>query len=166
MTDASSAAWEDEVAALWDDEAISDAARLAPMAALAERAPVAAIGLFELAGAHDAAGLEADADVLYRAAADAGLAEADPARAAQLVIQHASTLRNLGHVDEAIAMLEAAPAHPSTGAARDAFLALALHGAGRHDEALRVALEALAPTLPLYRRSVLAYAADLTQPTA
>ena len=164
MTDASAAAWEDEVAALWDDESLDDEARLAPMAALAERAPVVAIGLFELAGAHDAAGLEAEADVLYRAATDAGLAEADPARAAQLVIQHASTLRNLGHVDEAIAMLEAAPEHPSTGAARDAFLALALHAAGRHDEALRVALEALSGSLPLYRRSVLAYAADLTHP--
>ncbi|WP_425844363.1 tetratricopeptide repeat protein [Agrococcus sp. TSP3-2-1] len=166
MTDASGAAWEDEVAALWDDASLDDDARIAPMAALAERAPVAAVGLFELAGAHDAAGLEAEADVLYRAAADAGLADADPARAAQLVIQHASTLRNLGHIDEAIAMLEAAPPHPSTGAARDAFLALALHGVGRHDEALRVALEALAPTLPLYRRSVLAYAADLTHPLA
>ncbi|WP_404312839.1 tetratricopeptide repeat protein [Agrococcus terreus] len=154
--------WEAEVAALWDDEALGDDARVAPMRALAERAPHLAVGLFELAGAHDAAGREAEADGFYRAAAEAGLAEADPAREAQRVIQHASTLRNLGRLDEAIGMLQAAAPHPSTGAAREAFLALALHSAGRHDEALRLALEALAPTLPLYRRSVLAYAEDLT----
>lgn len=158
--------WDARVDALYDDESIDDDTRIERIEGLVAEAPHVAVGLFELAGAHDSAGREAEADVLYRAAADAGLAEADPARAAQLVIQHASTLRNLGHIDEAIAMLEAAPADPSTGAARDAFLALALHGAGRHDEALRVALEALAPTLPLYRRSVLAYAADLTHPPA
>jgi hypothetical protein len=43
------------------------------------------------------------------------------------------------------------------------FLALALHSAGRHDEALRVAIEAVEPTLPRYHRSVRAYAAALTE---
>lgn len=158
--------WEADVAALWDDESIDDEARIAPMRALAEAAPHRALGLFELAGAHDAAGSEHEADALYRSATDAGLADVDPVRAAQLTIQHAATLRNLGRLDEAIAMLAAAPEHPSTGAARDAFLALALHSSGHADEALRLALEALAPTLPLYRRSVLAYAAELTEPPA
>jgi tetratricopeptide (TPR) repeat protein len=156
--------WEADVAALWDDESLDDAARIEPMRRLADAAPHRSVGLFELAGAHDAAGSEDEADALYRSAMDAGLADDDPVRAAQLAIQHASTLRNLGRLDEAIAMLVAAPAHPSTGAARDAFLALALHSAGRPDDALRIALEALAPTLPLYRRSVLAYAAELTHP--
>lgn len=58
--------------------------------------------------------------------------------------------------------MDAAP-HPAVGAAREVFLALALHSAGRADEALRVALEVLAPTLPRYQRSVRAYAADLTE---
>ena len=43
------------------------------------------------------------------------------------------------------------------------FLALALHSAGRPDEALRVAIEAVEPTLPRYHRSVKAYAAALTE---
>ena len=53
------------------------------------------------------------------------------------------------------------PANTSHGAPR-VFLALALHSAGRTDEALRVAVEALEPTLPRYHRSVRAYAAALT----
>jgi tetratricopeptide (TPR) repeat protein len=88
----------------------------------------------------------------------------DPDRAARLVVQHASTLRNLGRVDDAIAMLRDAPPHPATGAAPRVFLALALHSAGRRDEALQVAVEAIEPTLPRYNRSVRAYAADLTAP--
>ena len=47
-----------------------------------------------------------------------------------MVVQHASTLRNLGRLDEAIAMLRDAPEHPATGAAPRVFLALALHSAG------------------------------------
>ena len=59
-------------------------------------------------------------------------------------------------------MLRDAPEHPDTGAAPAVFLALALHSAGRSAEALRVALEAIEPTLPRYHRSVRAYAAALT----
>ncbi|SDS38850.1 tetratricopeptide repeat protein [Agrococcus carbonis] len=158
--------WDARVDAVYDDESLGDDARVARIDALAESAPHPAIGLFERAGALDSAGREAEAEPLYRAAVAAGLADADPVREAYRRIQHASTLRNLGRVDEAIAMLESAGASPEVGAAREAFLALALHSAGRHDEALRVALEALAPTLPLYRRAVLAYAAELTHPTA
>lgn len=161
-----SAEWDASVEALFDDETIGDDDRIERMQALVAHAPHPAVGHFELAGAYDSAGREAEAEPLYRAAAEAGLAEADPTREAYRCIQHASTLRNLGRVDEAIAMLELAPRHEPSGAAREAFLALALHSAGRHDEALRVALEALAPTLPLYRRSVLAYAAELTHPPA
>ena len=39
-----------------------------------------------------------------------------------------------------------------------AFLALALHDLGRHDEALALALTALAPHLPRYQRSLANYA--------
>ena len=80
-----------------------------------------------------------------------------------MVVQHASTMRNLGRIDEAIAMLRNAPEHPTTGAAPKVFLALALHSAGRHDEALRVVIEAIEPTLPRYHRSVSAYAKALTE---
>jgi len=155
--------WEARVAALWADDTIDDRSRIDRMRALAADAPHPALGAFELGGSLDSGGHEAEADVHYTAATAAGLARVDPARAAQLVVQHASTLRNLGRLDEAIAMLRDAPPHPTTGAAPRVFLALALHSAGRTDEALRVAIEAVEPTLPRYNRSVRAYARALTE---
>ncbi|WP_062390200.1 tetratricopeptide repeat protein [Demequina iriomotensis] len=154
--------WEAAIAALWTDPSIDGEARLARMRVLAAVAPHAALGAFELGGAYDSSGHEAEADERYAAATAAGLAAVDADRAAQLVVQHASTLRNLGRVEEAIAMLRAAPVHPATGDAPRVFLALALHSAGRYGEALRVALEVIEPTLPRYNRSVRNYAAALT----
>jgi tetratricopeptide (TPR) repeat protein len=154
--------WEQEVADLWAAD-LGDDERLERMRMLAGRAPHPALGAFELGGALDSAGHEAEAATRYERAWSAGIGGLDAARAAQLTIQHASTLRNLGRVDEAIGMLRAAPAHPSTGDAPAVFLALALHSAGRADEALRVAIEALEPGLPRYHRSVRAYAAALTE---
>ena len=155
--------WEDRVATLWADETIDDQQRIARMRALADEAPHPALGEFELGGAFDTGGHEVEADVHYAAATAAGLDVVDPDRAARMVVQHASTLRNIGRIDEAIAMLRDAPEHPATGAAPKVFLALALHSAGRPDEALRVAIEAVEPTLPRYHRSVKAYAAALTE---
>lgn len=154
--------WERRVGELWHDTEMSDEERIERMRVLAVDAPHPALGAFELGGAFDSAGREDEADVRYAAATDAGLSDIDAARAAQLAIQHASTLRNLGRTDEAIAMLRDAPAHDAVGAAPAVFLALALHSAARYDEALRVAIEAIEPTLPRYRRSVRAYAAALT----
>ncbi|PYY45543.1 tetratricopeptide repeat protein [Curtobacterium sp. MCBD17_023] len=156
------AEWEERVDALWADTQVDDEGRIRRMRALAATAPHPALGAFELGGAHDSGGQEAEADVEYSRATAAGLDTVDPTRAAQMVIQHASTLRNLGRTDEAIAMLRAAPAHPAVGDAPAVFLALALHSAGRCDEALRLALETIEPTLPRYNRSVRAYAAALT----
>lgn len=158
----STGAWEDRVAALWDDETVDGEQRIERMRELADTAPHPAVGAFELGGAFDSGGHEAEAHEHYAAATAAGLADVDPVRAARMVVQHASTLRNLGRLDEAIAMLREAPEHPSTGVAPRVFLALALHSAGRQDEALRVAIEAVEPTLPRYNRSVRNYAAALT----
>lgn len=158
--------WQADLTALWDDESIDDLERVERMAVLAPTAPHPALGLFELASAHDGAGLEAEAAALYEQAAAAGLAEIDADLDAHRQIQHASTLRNLGRLDAALAMLRDAPEHAEVGAARDAFIALTLHDAGRHDEALRVALEALVPTMPMYRRALADYAAMLTEETA
>ena len=154
--------WEHRISALWSNTAIDDDERITFMQELAASAPHPALGAFELAGALDSAGDENAADQQYSSATRAGLASIDPDRAAQLVVQHASTLRNLGRIDESIAMLRDAPVHPATGAAPQVFLALALHSAGRADEALRVAIEAVEPGLPRYRRSVSAYARALT----
>ncbi|MFG6504528.1 tetratricopeptide repeat protein [Microbacterium sp. P05] len=155
--------WESRVAALWVDDAVDDQRRIELMSDLAGAAPHPALGAFELGGALDSGGREAEADVQYTLATAAGLDTVDPARAAQLVVQHASTLRNLGRIEEAIAMLQDAPEHPATGSAPRVFLALALHSAGRSDAALRVAIEAIEPTLPRYHRSVRAYAEALTE---
>lgn len=158
--------WRDELAELWDDGSIDDLERIERMWVLSESAPHPALGLFELASAHDGAGMAEEAATLYERAAAAGLAEVDEALDAHRQIQHASTLRNLGRLDEALAMLHAAPEHPEVGAARAAFIALTLHDAGRHSEALRVAIDALVPTMPLYRRALTEYAALLTEEDA
>lgn len=108
---------------------------------------------------YDSMGFEAEAGSEYERALELGL---DSARHAQLAVQYGSTLRNLGRLDEAIAVLEAAPTHESTGSAPRLMLALALHSAGSKEEALRVALEAQIDTLPRYQRSMRNYAAMLT----
>ncbi len=115
--------------------------------------------LFELACAHDFVGREAEAVPLYRAAIDGGL---DPEHRPLAVIQLASSLRNVGEAEQAVALLEAMP-DDAHAPGRDAFLALALHDAGRPTEALAVALRRLAATLPEYGRAVAAYADELTE---
>jgi hypothetical protein len=151
--------WDDRVAAFWasaDDERAEET--IAGMRTLvAERPDGDPRALFELACAHDLVGREAEAVPLYRAALDGGL---DPEHRPSAVIQLASSLRNVGEPAEAVALLEALP-DDADAAGRDAFLALALHDAGRPTEALAVALRRLAPTLPGYGRAVAAYAEEL-----
>ena len=75
----------------------------------------------------------------------------------------ASTLRNLGEVSESVALLRAERDRPSDELddAVAAFLALALVDAGREREATALALEALAPHLPRYQRSLANYAREI-----
>jgi len=162
-TEWEAAAWSAAVGELWErfDELPADAA-IAAMRSLATAYPGAdGRAAFELAGMLDSHGHEHEAEREYERALRLGL---PPEQHAQLAVQYGSTLRNTGRVDEAIEVLEAAPMHPTTGASPRVFLALALHSAGRHAEALRVAIEAVEPTLPRYNRSVRAYAAALTEP--
>ena len=95
-----------------------------------------------------------------RAALDCGLGGYRRRRA---VIQLASSLRNLGRVDESLALLEAErnTRFDELDDELAAVLALALTSAGREREAVAVALTALAPHLTRYTRSVAAYAEDL-----
>lgn len=157
--------WADRVAAVWANA--GDMAELDVVAAIdelvAERPVDDPLALFEAAGARDSAGLEADAEPLYRRALELGLPDHVAPRA---TIQLASTIRNLGRVDESITLLEAQlhehPADEWTGVTA-AFLALALVSRGSEREAASVALSALADSLPLYQRSVRAYAAELLE---
>jgi tetratricopeptide (TPR) repeat protein len=155
--------WEASVTDLWgrfDSLDREDGVRA--MRELTESCPATdGRAAFELAGMYDSMGFEAEAGAEYERALELGL---DEARHAQLAVQYGSTLRNLGRLEEAIAVLRAAPTHESTGSAPRIVLALALHSAGRKDEALRVAIEAQIDSLPRYQRSMRNYAAALSEP--
>lgn len=156
--------WELSVADLWERfDSLDREDGVAAMRGLADECPETdGRAAFELAGMYDSMGFEAEAGAEYEHALELGL---DEARHARLAVQYGSTLRNLGRLDEAIAVLEAAPTHESTGSAPRVVLALALHSAGRKDEALRVAIEAQIYALPRYQRSMRNYAAALTGST-
>ncbi len=153
------AEWDRRLDELWgsvDERSESDF--VAAMAALvAELPPGDPVGPFELASAYDSTGDPARAVDGYRQALDAGLAGPGRRRA---VIQLASSLRNLGQVEESVALLTAERDAGSDDLddAVAAFLALALASAGRDREAAAVALAALAPHLSRYTRSLAAYA--------
>lgn len=151
--------WEERLAGLWADiDEYDEGDFVTTMEALVgERPQGDPVGLFELAGSYDSTGRTDLAVPLYREALAAGL---DGSRRRQAVIQLASSLRNLGHADESIALLEAERAAGSDvlDDALAAFLALALADVGREKEALSLALRALAPHLPRYQRSVGNYA--------
>jgi hypothetical protein len=123
-----------------------------------------AVADFERASAWDSTGHPDEAVPLYRSALAAGLTGLRRRRA---TIQLASSLRTLGAAEEAVALLSAELAAPVEGEAAaldDAvrgFLALALADVGRPREAAALALEALAPHLPRYQRSLGAYARAL-----
>ena len=155
--------WQQRVSAVWAAaEGMADLDVVAAIDALvAEREPDDAAGLFEAASARDYAGLESEAEPLYRQAIAGGL---DAATLPRAVIQLASTLRNLGQVDESIELLEEhlAEHHADewTGPGA-AFLALALVSRGDERDAASVALAALADYLPMYSASVRGYAVEL-----
>ncbi|SDQ14995.1 tetratricopeptide repeat protein [Microbacterium sp. cf332] len=124
-------------------------------------APGTAIAAYERASLHDYLGEEADAIPLYREALDAGLAGE---RRSCAIIQLASSLRNVGDASGALALLHRFPADDPLADAARAFEALALFSDHKPAPALRVALRALAPHLPAYRRSIDAYAGELAAP--
>jgi tetratricopeptide (TPR) repeat protein len=152
--------WDARVHEFWSQADDSDPnAVLAAMGSLIEeRPPGDAAALYEWGSALDFLGREAEAIPLYRQALEAGL---DNERRPQALIQLASSLRNAGEPGAAIEILEQMQASPITGDAHRAFLAMALFDAGRREDALRIALEALAKTLPLYGRAVAAYVHNL-----
>jgi len=120
-----------------------------------------AVAAYERASLHDFLGEEAAAIPCYRAALEAGLGGA---RRSACIIQLASSLRNVGDASGAIALLHRFPGEDRLADAARAFEALALFSDQKPAPALRTALRALVPHLPAYRRSVEAYAAELTAP--
>ncbi|BDZ56259.1 tetratricopeptide repeat protein [Agromyces marinus] len=153
--------WQERIDAVWAAASeLGEEQVLAGIDALvSELPPDDPRGWFEAAGARDSAGLESDAEPRYRRALDLGL---DGRARIEAHIQLASTVRNLGRPEEALALLDAVSDEPGDLVdAIAAFRALALASAGRADAAASVALVALAPHLTQYRRSVDAYAREL-----
>jgi len=154
--------WERRMAELWAaiDSFDPDVFLLRIMSLAAELPPGDAIGAFELASANDSTGHPEKAAPLYRQALATGLTGLRRRRAA---IQLASTLRNLGHAEESVALLTAERATVSDDLddAVAAVLALALVDAGREREAVSVALTALSRHLKRYNRSMANYAKAL-----
>ena len=147
--------------------ALSGAQLVAEIDALAAERPADdGRALFERACARDTAGLEAQAEPLYRAALESG--QLDPYRRTRAVIQLGSTLRWLQRLDESEALLAGELAHhmqpghdrPLHDEAR-ALLALTYAAQGRGAEAAGLALATLAPRLSRYNRSLLACARQL-----
>ncbi len=154
--------WQDRVDAVWDDTTLTEQQLIERIDVLAsERPDDDAVALFERAGARDSAGLEGEAEVLYRRALEIGL---DDHRRTRATIQLASTIRNLGKVDEALTLLRGEYDREPRGPLHDAvaaFYALALVSSGDAERAASIALQALAPHLPRYTRSVTGYAREI-----
>jgi tetratricopeptide (TPR) repeat protein len=156
------AEWERRLSLLW--RAIDDLPEQEFLAAMeklvAELPPDDPVGPFERGSAFDSTGHPDQAVPLYRQALERGLSGQRRRRA---VIQLASSLRNLGAVEESVALLtdELAAGSDDLDDAVRAFLALALTSAGREREAVSMALTALAPHLTRYNRSLEAYAREI-----
>ncbi|WJV49180.1 tetratricopeptide repeat protein [Streptomyces flavofungini] len=162
------AAWEKRIATAWDEfdtygeeraeefrERIDELVRELPEAG--------AVGPFERACAFDSTGHSDKAVPLYQEALARGI---DGYRRRRTTIQLASSLRNTGRVEEAIALLtpELDAEHDELDDAVRATLALCLIDADRGREAVSLAVGALAPHLPRYQRSMANYARLLVEP--
>jgi tetratricopeptide (TPR) repeat protein len=154
--------WEHRMAGVWatiDEREPADfVAAVDELAALRDADDPDAI--FEQGAARDSTGHSDEAVPRYERALALGLSGERRRRA---VIQMASSLRNLGRADESVRLLraerEAGSDHLDD--AVSAFLALALTDTGDEREAASLALEALAPHLPRYQRSLGHYAREL-----
>lgn len=157
--------WDERIDGFWesaDDSKPNEA--MAGMRSLVQERPAGdPDASYEWASVHDFLGREAEAIPLYREALGNGLSGG---RRHQAVIQLASSLRNVGNAQAAVDLLQGLEPDSATGDASQAFLALALHDVGQHAAALRVALKALAPTLPRYSRSISFYAEELAAETS
>lgn len=157
--------WEARLASTWNTiDEVDEAEFLRAIEELAAELPADdPVGLFERGASLDSTGHSDQAVPLYERALAGGLSGIRRRRA---VIQMSSSLRNLGQADRAATLL-AAERDAGSDELDDAvvaFLALALADLGREREALSMALEALAPHLPRYQRSLGNYARDLVTP--
>jgi tetratricopeptide (TPR) repeat protein len=157
--------WAARVAAVWDEsDEIGDNILRERIDALVDERPADdPEAAFEAASVRDSTGLEAEAALEYQRALDLGLGEPNRGRT---LIQYASTLRNLGRFDEALALLDLLEPDNELADAAAAVRALVLVSAGRPTEGAAYAIRALAGHLPRYQRSMRNYANALLDPEA
>ncbi|MEU7872971.1 tetratricopeptide repeat protein [Dactylosporangium sp. NPDC049140] len=166
--------WEQRVQGAWasidEYEGREDAFRALIDGLAGERPAGDPVAAFERGSAWDSTGHSDRAVPLYQEALAGGLGGYRRRRA---VIQMSSSLRNVGRVEQAVALLEAERAvdpatldEPTRGLADavSATLALCLADTGREREAVSIAVAALAPHLPRYQRSMANYARRLVEP--
>ncbi len=157
--------WEAQIDAVWKRTDLSDIELRGAIERVAAVCPYSdGTADFERAGSWDSTGEPEAAIALYEKALAAGL---DPDRRRRCAIQLASSLRNVGRVDESIGLLTEELGKPSDDLddAVVAFLALAKASSGDDRGGLALALEALAGHLPRYQRSVRSYAKHLVDPS-
>ncbi|TFI43112.1 tetratricopeptide repeat protein [Rhodococcus sp. 1R11] len=114
--------------------------------------------LFERASLEDFLGEESAAIPLYEASLSSGL---DSVHESKARIQLASSLRNVGRLEDASRVLRDFEFFNEFASARDAFMALILWDLGDGVGALRAALQAAKPALGTYRRAIGTYADKL-----
>jgi hypothetical protein len=155
-------AWEARCAALWErlDDMDGDVFVQAMLDLAGECDPEDPVALFEVGGAHDSTGRTEAAVGYYERAVKAGLSGV---RRRRVAIQMASSLRETGHPERALAMIaeERERGSDEYDSALAMCEALTLAKLGRDREGLAVALIALAPHLPRYQRSTVNYARGL-----
>lgn len=136
----------------------------------AESSPNDAGAWFHYGGALDYSDREAEAMAAYQRVIDLGLDRLPRENQPRLVIQAGSTLRNLGRLDEARALLEAGARDFPEVRAIPAFLALVEVTAGNARRAVDLLFEALLAaddgSVEHYRRALSWYAADIRSPDA
>ena len=117
--------------------------------------------------AHDREGREHEAVVHYDAAYRMGGPADDRAG---FLLGYGSTLRNVGRLDDSLAVLRAAVVDFPEHHAMRCFLALTLHSLGRHAEALATALDvilglrAAGPSVATFARALGEYRDELLRP--
>jgi len=147
----------------------TEAEGLAWLEGRASALPDSARAAFDLAGAYDTLGREADAAPAYERVLRVGLDTLPEADQARWHVQYGSTLRLIGRLEESRAVLSnGVMLFPQDGAL-PTFLAFTELAAGRRDAALAALLAGAAASDPYgsrshYRRAIAAYAAELAPP--
>jgi tetratricopeptide (TPR) repeat protein len=160
----------DRASALLDDPATAPEG-LSWFQHRAEALPDSVRAAFDLAGAYDSLGREAEAAAAYERVLRLGLDQLTEADQARWHVQYGSTLRWLGRLEDSRSVLgNGLMLFPDDGAL-PVFLAFTELAAGRRDAALSALLAAAAAVDPYgsrtrYRRSISAFAEMAIAPPA